>query len=131
MSSGYAVEAECEPLVAQKKSSKKPGFIKRWLLKVAEEAWNQKREKEIYSNSIDSVKTARLSSNSLSLGSQSIDQPERAIRFNVYNATGGRIIEVARYDKHRDRHVNGLYIVTNDQDFGREIDKIIVQEFLK
>ena len=79
-------------------------------------------------NQISTAKYAK----SLSINSgPSIDQPDRAINFTVYVANGGRIVETRKYDRKTDRHNNGLYIITNDQDFGREIDKIIVMEGLK
>lgn len=53
------------------------------------------------------------------------------IQFRVFSAQGGRVIETQRYDSHRDRHMTGLYIVTNEQEFGKEIDKIITMESLK
>lgn len=64
-------------------------------------------------------------------GEPQIDQPERAIQFTVYNASGGRVVETRRYDRQKDRNTNGLYIITNSQDFGHEIDKIITMELLR
>lgn len=60
-----------------------------------------------------------------------IDQPERALQFTVYNANGGRVVETRRYDRQKDRHNQNLYIITAEQDFGREIDKIITMEALR
>lgn len=56
---------------------------------------------------------------------------ERALRFHVFQATGGRIVETQRYDHNHDRNTTGLYVITSDQDFGRELDKIITMESLK
>ncbi len=56
---------------------------------------------------------------------------ERSIRFTVYFATGGRVVETRYYDRQKDRNIMGLYIVTNDQNFGEQIDKILTQEALK
>jgi hypothetical protein len=61
---------------------------------------------------------------------ESIDN-ERALRFNVYNASGGRVVETNRYDRVKDRHIRGLYVITSDMDFGHEIDKIMTMEALK
>jgi hypothetical protein len=72
-----------------------------------------------------------LSNSLVSKGSPSIDQPERAIQFTVYNANGGRVVETRRYDKKTDRNTNGLYVINNDADFGKEIDKIITMESLR
>jgi hypothetical protein len=53
------------------------------------------------------------------------------MRFNIYHASGGRVVETNSYDRHKDRHKRSLYVITSDQDFGREIDKIITMEALK
>lgn len=132
MSYGQVAMAEVDGDVRLRKQArkmKKPGFIKRWLYKIAEEAWNQKRnEEDSYTkNQLVGASTRGLQINP----NQSIDQPERAIQFTVYNANGGRVVETRRYDRQKDRHTNGLYVITNDMDFGREIDKIITMEALK
>lgn len=62
---------------------------------------------------------------------ESIDQPERCIRFSVYYANGGRVIETNRYDRLKDRNFPNLYIVTSDQSLGDQIEKIITMESLK
>jgi hypothetical protein len=56
---------------------------------------------------------------------------EKSIRFTIYNANGGRIIETRKSDFRLDRDITGLYIITSDQNFGHEIDKIITLESLK
>ena len=56
---------------------------------------------------------------------------DRNIRFNVYKATGGTIVETSFYDRHKDRHNSSLHIITDDQDLGKEIGKIITMETLK
>ena len=56
---------------------------------------------------------------------------ETSVRFEIHQASGGRVVQTRRYERHKDRHVVGLYIITPEQDFGREIDKIITMESLK
>jgi hypothetical protein len=56
---------------------------------------------------------------------------ENSLRFEIYQASGGRIVQTRRYDEKKDRHFENLYIITSDQDFGREIDKIITMEALR
>jgi len=56
---------------------------------------------------------------------------EKSIMFEIHNANGGRVVQTRRYDNHRDRHFENLYIITDDKDFGREIDKIITMEALR
>lgn len=122
----YAEETDFRP--DSQKKIKRPGFLARWFLKKLmegteyEKRQNQERE--------SAIGIHRLSS-SLSVGPPSIDQPERALQFTVYVANGGRVVETRRYDKKTDRSNNGLYIIANDQDFGKEIDKIITMEALR
>jgi hypothetical protein len=109
------------------KKIKRPGFLARWLMKkLVEGAEFEKRQ----SQERESIKSVNRLSNSLSV-ERSIDQPERAIQFTVYVANGGRVVETRRYDKKTDRHTNGLYVINNDTDFGKEIDKIITMEALR
>jgi hypothetical protein len=56
---------------------------------------------------------------------------DRNIRFNVYKASGGTIIETSFYDRHKDRHNNSLHVITDDKDIGKELGKIITMETLK
>lgn len=112
------LESDHRPLPQKKIKS---NFVARWLLKTLKD----EVIKELRSESMS------IGMNKISVGSPSIDQPERAIQFTVYNATGGRVVETRRYDRHKDRSQNGLYIITNEQDFGKEIDKIITMETLK
>jgi len=56
---------------------------------------------------------------------------ERSIKFEIHNANGGRIVQTRRYDAQKDRHFENLYIITGEQDFGRELDKIITMEALR
>lgn len=56
---------------------------------------------------------------------------ERCIKFKIFNASGGRVIETCFYDSQKDRTKRSLYVITNDKDFGHEIDKIITMEHLK
>ena len=126
METGYAVEAgPSVHAIHQKK--KKMNFIKRWIAKISREAWDDARNQPVPREDIISSKQLR----GLQVGTPSIDSPERAIQFTVYTANGGRVIETRKYDRKTDRNSNGLYVITSDQDFGREIDKIITMEGLR
>jgi len=121
---GYAVMESEAP--QKQPMKKKIGFFKRWMLKAVKEAVDAERQQEVNLAPDISTKSLRISR-----ADASIDQPERAIHFTVYVANGGRVVETKRYDRKTDRSTNGLYIVHNDQDFGKEIDKIIVMEGLR
>lgn len=126
MEAGYAVESDHRVMGKQQSKKKKPGFFKRWFAKMSQDAWEEARNQPTPREDIIGMKQTRLQ-----VGPPSIDQPERAIQFTVYTASGGRVIETRRYDRKTDRNTNGLYVITGDQDFGREIDKIITMESLK
>jgi hypothetical protein len=127
METGYAVESDGRQMSKPTKK-KKLGFIKRWMLNSVKEAVDEeRRESNLVSSELIGVKQARLGLNT----SASIDQTERAIHFTVHVATGGRVVETRRVDRKTDRTTNGLYVITNEQDFGKEIDKIITMEALR
>jgi hypothetical protein len=111
----------------QRPISKRPGFLARWFLKKLMEGaeWEKRQNQER-----DSMQSVNRLSGSLTV-ERSIEQPDRALHFTVYVANGGRVVETRRYDKKTDRSSNGLYVITSDQDFGHEIDKIITMEALK
>ena len=60
---------------------------------------------------------------------RSIDS--HGFNLRVYKASGGTVIETSTYDRHKDRHNTGLYVITDDKDLGIEISKIITMENLK
>lgn len=113
----YATE-EKYPADVQK-PKKRQGWIKRML--------SRSRDDDA---DLD-IRGLTVSPSRIERGDPQIDQPERAIQFTVYNANGGRVVETRRYDRQKDRNLNGLYVITSDQDFGKEIDKIITMESLK
>ena len=53
------------------------------------------------------------------------------IRFNLYKATGGFVVETQSYDNRTDRHQTHLYVINKEQDLGNELGKIITLEALK
>ena len=54
-----------------------------------------------------------------------------SLNFKVYKASGGTVLETSSYDRKTDRHNNSLYIITDSQDLGKEIGKIITLESLR
>lgn len=53
------------------------------------------------------------------------------MNFTVYRADSGFVIEHTVYDKKTDRNNNSLYIVTEEQNLGEQLGKIIVVESLR
>jgi hypothetical protein len=69
--------------------------------------------------------------NSIGIGRGPSLDSDKGIRFQVYKANGGMVVETSSYDRHKDRHHNSLHIITDDQDLGKELAKIITMETLK
>ena len=126
---GYAVDVPVPKMATERSSSqkkiKKPWFLKRWVINWVREDWEKERE----INSMESIAIGKISK-SREYIDDAMDN-ERALRFNVYHANGGRVIEINQYDRQKDRHKKNLYVITSEQDFGREIDKIITMEALR
>ena len=65
------------------------------------------------------------------------DQPvadslnSNGIRFNLYKAHGGFVVETRSYDERNDRNFNKMYVITEDKDLGEELGKIITMESLR
>jgi len=67
---------------------------------------------------------------SLTVDHEQLDS-DKGIRFIVYKASGGMIIETNFYDRRKDQSNRSLHIITDDKDLGEEISKIITMESLK
>ena len=53
------------------------------------------------------------------------------MRFHLYRASGGYVVETRHYDRRNDRNENKMYVITEDQDVGHAIGKIITMESLR
>ena len=53
------------------------------------------------------------------------------LKFQLYKANGGYVVETTRLDRPKDRVHHQIYIITNDADIGQEISKIITLEQLR
>lgn len=62
---------------------------------------------------------------------QSLSSDAEPLRFTVYNASGGKIVEISHYDQKQDRHTTSLHIITSDENFGEELGKIAFIELIK
>jgi len=72
--------------------------------------------------------------NSISVAShhdQTLSGNTNPLRFIVYEASGGKIVEVTHYDNKKDEHYSSLHIINSEEDFGDNVGKIIFMESLK
>jgi hypothetical protein len=53
------------------------------------------------------------------------------MRFQLYRAAGGYVVETRYYDHKHDRHFHKLHIIKEDDDVGHAIGKIITMESLR
>lgn len=63
--------------------------------------------------------------------SYSNEPDTECIRFKVFRANGGTVIQTDRYDRNNDRQYNALHVIVEGQDLGQELGKIITYESLK
>jgi hypothetical protein len=53
------------------------------------------------------------------------------MRMQIYKASGGYVVETRSYDHHKDRNLNSMHVITEDQDLGDALGKIVMMEALK
>lgn len=104
--------------------------MKNWLRKKLHDfLYPNENQLSVYSddrkmNSIGSLASSRHHNQTLSSESE-------PLRFTVYNASGGKIVEISHYDSKQDRHSTSLHVITSDENFGEELGKIAFIELIK
>ena len=53
------------------------------------------------------------------------------MRLQVYKASGGYVVETRSYDRRKDQNNNSMHVITDEEDLGDRIGKIIMMEALK
>jgi len=53
------------------------------------------------------------------------------MRFTVFKANGGFVIETRTYDRRKDENNSSMYVITEDKDLGAELGKIITMESMR
>jgi hypothetical protein len=53
------------------------------------------------------------------------------MKFELFKANGGYIVETRYYDSKSDRHHNKLHIINDENDIGEALGKIITMESLR
>jgi hypothetical protein len=78
--------------------------------------WLMEEPDELYVGQ-DSIETAHLESDGM--------------RLQVYKASGGFVVETRSYDRRNDRNNNTMHVITDDQDLGQALGKIVMMEALR
>lgn len=95
-----------------------------------------KQRLRIWINSDDELEEVNYTSskrhrNSIVSARDSTELDGEPIRFNVFRANGGTVVQTHMYDRQKDRSFQQLHIVGHDQDLGASIGKIITMESLR
>lgn len=59
-----------------------------------------------------------------------IENDNSGLVFTVFNAMGGKVIQIRSYDRKIDRSNTAIYIVTDQDNLGEELGHIITREML-
>ncbi len=58
-------------------------------------------------------------------------EADEGLNMQLHKAIGGRIVSFNHYDRKTDRNYCKVYIITDEQDFERELSKIITMESMR
>ena len=101
----------------RKEKEKKMGWLKRKFAQWSREAWENSRD-ENRTYAVDGVQSRSIDAN-------------KSIRFTLYPASGGYVIEHYKNDRMRDSDGPTLTIVNNGDSIGQAIEHVIAIESLK
>lgn len=67
----------------------------------------------------------------MAIASEDYSINSNGMRFTLYKASGGFVIETRIYDDRNDRTINKLHVITEEMDLGESLGKIITMESLR
>ena len=98
-------------------------FFDRWLYRKLRDMWDNKHKYNQYLKE-DSMQTQLMAIESdLSWGD--------GLRININKMIGGYVVSFRCYDRVRDQSDDRHYIITDEQDFEKELGKMITMESMK
>lgn len=100
-----------------------------WFEKKCKQAWEagQKRRME----EAEPTPTKAYGSKVATLSGSTGMLETKGMKFTVYKANGGHVIEHTEYDINTDRRSTGLHVIPADKDLGEGIAQILTFEMLK
>jgi len=87
--------------------------------------WKQRFRNWLYDDDADKAVEVP----SLSIEPASLDS--NGMRLQIYKASGGFVVETRRYDERTDRHDNTMHVITESEDLGERLGKIVMMEALR
>lgn len=101
----------------QKEKEKKMGWLKRKFAQWSREAWENSRCEEVYAT--DTIRT------------HDGINGKSSVRFTVYPASGGFVIESYKQDRYKENDGPTLTIVNHGDELGKAVEHIIAMEALR
>ena len=86
--------------------------------------WKQRFRNWLHDDGDEAVEVPLLSIEQMSLDSH-------GMRLQIYKASGGFVVETRRYDERTDRHDNTMHVITESEDLGERLGKIVMMEALR
>ena len=94
--------------------------------------WLKLRLRNWVNSAYDSdVEYAKCKPNTIVSARDSKELDGEPLRFNIFRANGGTVVQTHVYDRQKDRSFQQLHIVGHDQDLGESLGKIITMESLR
>ena len=101
----------------RKEKEKKMGWFKRKFAQWCREAWENSRKEEVYA-----TETVRAHDGV---------NGKSSVRFTIYAASGGHIIEYYKQDRYKDGDGPELVIVNQGDELGKAVEHILTMEALR
>ncbi len=105
-------------------------WFDKFLYRKLRDMWDNKHKYNQYLEE-DSIKVPRgIGMNQIAVAEESVGW-EDGLRINVKKVIGGFVVSFRNYDRKTDRHGERHYIITDDQEFEKELGKFITLESMK
>ena len=103
-------------------------WFDKWFLNKSRWAWEFSNEEDSVLEPGNKRRSGLIASTRASDG---VGLESRPMHLKVYRANGGTIVETCHYDRRKDENNTQLHVVTDDQDLGEALSKIITIESLR
>ena len=105
-------------------------WFDRWFYYRCKQAWEMKDHYESSSQSIG-ILERNIKMNTLSAVESDPHELNDGLRINVKRVIGGSIVTFRHYERKVDRESQRTYIITDEQDFEKELGKMITLESMR
>lgn len=109
-------------------------WFDKWFFRKCKEAWEDAQYPD------ESIREERIAPKIRGRGLNMVSTSPRAecediqttsTTFKLYQASGGTVIELRRYNENTDRWETALHVIPSGEEFGKAIEHIITYEALK